>query len=452
MGLMLLMRLLCAGSAGSCYFVRQGQFRQQLADAVNRVRSANEPLDGAELNAFYAVADADRDRTALYLRALVPFADNSPYNKDTGTLPIVGNNPQAVPPPGQDWPEITQVEQFLARHQQIADALHEAGAESGSVRYPADFRNGVATLLPHVQQVRAAVRFLDLEASMRMHRGGHAGATQSLICQVRTGESLRDEPIIVSQLVRLAVFSVFVERLKDYLAWGQATDEELAQLQAAVAEVDIPRSLTRAMQGERAIAYQTVISSDMQAIDNMGGRPSGLPLGNLTGNQSMANVRPGDSAMVLTLLTEIVEASKHPFPEAIEEAAAVDARMTQFFAEDQQKPLWDRHMLAQMLLPAVRKVTQSAMERTAIQRTALTAIAIERYRVKHGKLPEKLVDLVPDFIEGIPVDPTDGQPLRYRVLEKGFVVYSIGPDKQDDQGDVGLSSQRGRDLGMKIER
>jgi hypothetical protein len=105
-----------------------------------------------------------------------------------------------------------------------------------------------------------------------------------------------------------------------------------------------------------------------------------------------------------------------------------------------------------MLLPAVRRIMQSGMERTAVQRAALTAIAVERYRLKHGKLPQNLSELVPDFLDGIPIDPADGQPIRYRVLEKGFTVYSVGADKQDDQGDVGLSSQKGRDLGMKIER
>jgi hypothetical protein len=287
---------------------------------------------------------------------------------------------------------------------------------------------------------------------VRMHRADHAGATQSLICQLRVGETLRDEPLLVSQLVRLAVFSVFAERLKEYLAWGQATEEELAQLQSAVAEVDIPRSLTRAMQGERAIAYQTLLTGDMQTLDSMGSRPSGVPLDSLTGNQSLANLRPGDSAMVLTLLTEMVDASKHPFPKATEEAASADARMTQFFADDQKHYPWDRHMLAQMLLPAVSKMMQSSMERTAIQRSAHTAIAIERFRLRHGELPEKLTDLAPDLLDGVPIDPADGQPLRYRVLEKGFVVYSVGADKQDDQGDVGLSNQKGRDLGMKIER
>ena len=37
-------------------------------------------------------------------------------------------------------------------------------------------------------------------------------------------------------------------------------------------------------------------------------------------------------------------------------------------------------------------------------------------------------------MEAIPEDPFDGRPLRYKKLEKGYVVYSIGPDGVDDGG------------------
>ena len=59
-------------------------------------------------------------------------------------------------------------------------------------------------------------------------------------------------------------------------------------------------------------------------------------------------------------------------------------------------------------------------------------IAVERFRLKSGKLPAALSDLVSAFIEAVPKDPFDGKPLRYKKLEKGYVVYSVGPDGQDD--------------------
>ena len=34
----------------------------------------------------------------------------------------------------------------------------------------------------------------------------------------------------------------------------------------------------------------------------------------------------------------------------------------------------------------------------------------------------------------VPLDPFDGQELRYKKLERGFVIYSIGEDQKDNGG------------------
>jgi hypothetical protein len=49
-------------------------------------------------------------------------------------------------------------------------------------------------------------------------------------------------------------------------------------------------------------------------------------------------------------------------------------------------------------------------------------------------LPQTLADLTPTFLPAIPADPFDGSPLRFRRLERGFVVYSVAADGQDDEG------------------
>ena len=49
-------------------------------------------------------------------------------------------------------------------------------------------------------------------------------------------------------------------------------------------------------------------------------------------------------------------------------------------------------------------------------------------------MPDSLSNLVPDFLESIPIDPFDGKELRYRKLDKGFVVYSVGENLSDDGG------------------
>ena len=70
-------------------------------------------------------------------------------------------------------------------------------------------------------------------------------------------------------------------------------------------------------------------------------------------------------------------------------------------------------------------------------RLAQTAVALERYRAANDKhLPDTLDELVPDFLLHAPEDPFDGQPLRYRPFLDGYLLYSIGPDLQDDNGDL----------------
>jgi hypothetical protein len=122
-----------------------------------------------------------------------------------------------------------------------------------------------------------------------------------------------------------------------------------------------------------------------------------------------------------------------------------------------------------------------AMEAIARLRCAKTACAIERFRLKHGKLPEKLEELVPEFLSEVPIDPFDGKKLRYVrgsfdvryeiplnaaevklkreqekksgmfgagspkvnhleyknivLKKKGFYVYSIGSDLKDDKAE-----------------
>ena len=67
-------------------------------------------------------------------------------------------------------------------------------------------------------------------------------------------------------------------------------------------------------------------------------------------------------------------------------------------------------------------------------RSMVTALAAERYRLKHQCYPESLDALVPEFLPGVLTDPVDDQPLRYRAWTNGFVVYSVGHNGIDDGG------------------
>ena len=91
-------------------------------------------------------------------------------------------------------------------------------------------------------------------------------------------------------------------------------------------------------------------------------------------------------------------------------------------------------------LIAVSLPIRPTAEFTARCRATMLGLAVERFRNLHnGALPAKLEELTPALIPEIPRDPFDDQPMRYQKLERGFCVYSVGPNGKDDGGDGTLS-------------
>jgi hypothetical protein len=89
-----------------------------------------------------------------------------------------------------------------------------------------------------------------------------------------------------------------------------------------------------------------------------------------------------------------------------------------------------------------------AAEAEARRRLIITAIALERYRGRHGSYPKMLQELVPELLKTPALDFMDGKPLRYRLTDDGhFVLYSVGLDCVDNGGEM----RRPRAPGMPFD-
>ncbi len=64
-----------------------------------------------------------------------------------------------------------------------------------------------------------------------------------------------------------------------------------------------------------------------------------------------------------------------------------------------------------------------------------TMLALHAYKLERGRCPGKLSELVPAYLASIPSDPfSRNGPLLYKLDGNNYVLYSIGPDAQDDGG------------------
>ena len=78
-----------------------------------------------------------------------------------------------------------------------------------------------------------------------------------------------------------------------------------------------------------------------------------------------------------------------------------------------------RNFLGQKMMPGRDDSYASLFEMRFKSRAFIAALACRSYRAKYGKLPDCLDALVPEFLDEAPLDPYDGEKLRWNA-EKGY--------------------------------
>src|SRR5262249_10196567 len=151
--------------------------------------------------------------------------------------------------------------------------------------------------------------------------------------------------------------------------------------------------------------------------------------------------RKNQRAAMLRILTQFVETAKLPPEQQPEKYKKLDA-------EIQKHGLFVR-----LWLPGLSLYAADSQVNLARLRCAIVAVAAERYRRAHGAWAASLEALVAGgLLKGAPADPYDGAPLRYQVRDDRVVIYSVGPDLQDNGGTFKskTGAPPGFDLGLTL--
>ncbi|MBP90203.1 MAG: hypothetical protein CMJ64_26425 [Planctomycetaceae bacterium] len=67
-----------------------------------------------------------------------------------------------------------------------------------------------------------------------------------------------------------------------------------------------------------------------------------------------------------------------------------------------------------------------------IRRLLIVELALRAFTLEHESPPRQLSDLVPEYLPRLIHDPYDNAPLRYGSDDRTAIVYSVGPDMDDD--------------------
>ena len=352
------------------------------------------------------------------------------------------------------WAEMrTPAEDVLKALSRFDSELAELHAAASRPRTRFNMRiteDGVSTLIPHLGAVKSVVAAAALRSLAAAASGRTSEAFADAKLAFRLSETVRNEPLLISHLVRIATHNSALGTVWEGLADHRWTDAQLAHYQKLLATYDFAAELRQAMAGEQALSHRAMefIRRRPEMLDALGGVRDGQPLKGLTGLGKVMSRLPPPGWMCreqINLNRAFEEFIMGGLPKEGERfnptlIRAKDAAMEAHFARNRAgiKATLRNGVMEIMLLPALNKASHKTCQAQTFTHLAAAACALERHWLARGSYPESLAALAPEF-GPLPPDPMSGQPFRYeRTADGRFRLWSLGWNGKDDGGTVAL--------------
>ena len=406
--------------------------RRALEAKLAELRAKGLPVTAAEIGR--ALPDPPPERDARFLLAEAFNFSPGPASKN---VPVVS---EAMPRRGAPIPEtmMQDMEAFLVNSDRLLAAIPD---DLTGVRFSVGWTNGFTNRLPSVLiDVRKLQQRLAVKALYESARGDGPRAAKSLQKGFALTASLNGDSL-VDAMIRVACAGLMCEVAEQALNRVQFTTEDLQNIDARVKPEHIDH-FSNVFMVERHLGVLT-FNHMRESTRGLRGIFINLVKRFKGGNKPVYR----DEDYLLFLNFNEQQINLHSLP-LLERVRGYEQITTNFTTNAGSQT-------ANMVMPGWSKAMRTAAETKARLVALKTALAIERFRLANNNaLPETLDALVPNYCPSPPRDPFDEQPLRYKKLPRGYVVYSIGADGIDNAGAerTNRKNMSDYDLTITVER
>jgi hypothetical protein len=326
----------------------------------------------------------------------------------------------------------------LSKYDSAIEELRQA-AQLPDSRFPLNYgdEDPAEILLPHLAEIKRCSQVLQLRALAELQNNQSDKALDDVKLMFRLVDSVRTEPFIITHLVRIAVVQIALQPVYEGLANHQWSDAQLAELDSELAKFNFLADYRFSVGGERAshlkiIAWLKHNPAHLQDLwGDMGAGVEATPV-------VFSYLAPGgwfyQNDLALVKLDETWMRIVDDGQQIVSPRAASQANSTYTRSLRHSGPYT---ILTRILAPQLDAFARRiAVAQNAVN-MARIAIALERFRLANGEFPGSLDALSPQFIQEVPHDIINGDPLHYNRTSDGqFVLYSVGWNERDDGGVV----------------
>jgi hypothetical protein len=348
----------------------------------------------------------------------------------------------AFPVPAAPQTPAADVLLALSKFDAIIEKLRQAAALPNS-RFPIDYatENPVEIGLPHLAVLDDCVTLLRLRSLSELEAGQSEAALADIGLALHLTDKFRSEPFLISQLVRVKMLQTTGQPIWEGLVKHRWHDAQISQLDQQLAGFNFVTDFQSATRAQ--LAYQVAVTEHLRRNPDELFEPEnngfdrvfsillahGIPSGWFYRNElnssrvMLEGYLPAGNAHQQTISPGLLKKAE---------------------ASVQQPPLTPFTIISKSLLHRLTGQLGRFAYAQGIVNLSRTSCALERYRLVHGNYPETLDVLAPRFIDKVPRDPVNGEPLHYRAADKDhFLLYSVGWNEKDDGGTVSINA-RGR--------
>jgi len=418
---------------------RETALDKEIQSQILALRAANEPVTAQDLARLFPDPPPGEDAGILLSNAFNLASDNHP----PGSTPIISSGPM----PRHESLAEPMARQLRAYCEDTKSIFEQTTPWPDKLRFASHWQNGVENYsTAHFVKVRVFVQFLAVQALDAIEVKDATRATEILTRSFQFSQTVPSDSL-VSHMIRQAcvgLTATMTERALNRVSFNNA---QLTLLADALPPAST-NSFSNALRGEHVYAiwaFQEIKAG--RSLDSITTRHRGRET---WWKELWQKLKPHrneysdrDFVRYLSLCRPSLEALALPPAQAIMNITELmNAYSTNATSE-----------VAQAILANWTKALRTHFDYEARLAVLRTALAVERYRLAHdGKFPPSLNALVPAYLREVPRDPFDEQPLRFKPLSPGYVIYSIGADGVDDGGLEKVNAITNYDVTITVER
>jgi hypothetical protein len=329
----------------------------------------------------------------------------------------------------------------LSKYDSVIEELRQA-SQMPSSRFPLNYatNNPARIIYPHLASLKSCALVLRLRAVAELENGKPDMALSDVRLMLYLAGSIRNEPQQWPLSVRMFLTDSALQPIWEGLARQQWSNDELIALEQELAVLDALKDYEFGVRSEMAWNLKFI---EYLRIERMANSINDWNDHNMWGPTLIYRLLPGGWFYLNARAMARGYEAALPTSAELEHriiSPEISNRFGRSLGLGNRRHLIPDNFFVLSMVPALdREAINCARTQAAID-MARVACALERYRQSQGIYPEQLDVLAPQFIEKIPHDIINGQPLHYHRIDNGkFLLYSVGWNGKDDGGvpDVG---------------